>query len=83
MECEKEMLQILNHKDHGKFIIMMPFIISSIRCSGTEELLSQCTRTTETRLASEVNSYCYQHSGDAGVECNVPDTCSKEPEVLY
>ena len=46
-----------------------------------EQTLSQCTRTTGAQLTKEVNSYCYQHSGDAAVECNVPYTCPKEKEV--
>jgi lysyl oxidase-like protein 2/3/4 len=55
---------------------------SNLRCKGNETLLSRCLRTSDTALAREVLSYCNQHSGDAGVECNIP-SCRIEQESRF
>jgi lysyl oxidase-like protein 2/3/4 len=55
---------------------------SNLRCNGDEMLLSNCLRTSDTALNREVYSYCYQHSGDAGVECNIP-SCRIEQESRF
>ena len=55
------------------------------RCRGTEINLSRCKSTTDIQLGTEVQRYCYQNSGDAGVECKtVHPRCQwEEQQVCY
>ena len=54
------------------------------RCTGSETSLANCLSTEQTKLQAEVTTYCNAHTGDVGVECNIPQTChSKEESVSY